>query len=254
MIRLLVVILLAIQLGLFVLAANRIWQDPPLPVDPAVAPLSRSVPPNSAGTLESGLPSAREHALTWDAEAELVLVTEQVDWPLELPVASAPGMPPGGWLTYIFANGSGQALSIELDRFTGNVTRTVETVWPEQSDVLLLYHLAVGSDQAVIAAEEIAGREFRSECPAFRHRTVVTLTEARSPASPVSLPATPFASGTPISSEATPVPRSRLDWLITYADNGATDSVALIVAVDTISGEVVRIENELDSGGTPCGM
>lgn len=254
MIRLLVVILVAIQVGLLLLAASRMWQDPPLPDDPAAAQLSGNVSPNTAGTLESGLPSAREHALEWDADAELVLVSEQVDWPLEPVAAGAPGIAPGGWLTYIFANGSGEALSVELDRFTGNVTRTVETVWPDQSDVLLLYHLAVGSDEAVTAAEEIAGREFRSQCPAVRHRTVVTLTQPTSPASPVSMPATPLAGGTPGSPRATPESRSSLDWLITYADDGATDAVALILAVDTVSGEVVRIQNDLDSGGTPCGM
>ncbi|MGI8643000.1 MAG: hypothetical protein ACR2LS_02655 [Thermomicrobiales bacterium] len=249
MMRVVIVLLLAVQIGLIALAASHVWANPPLPANPADMTLAGSIVPDSAGTLESGLRLARDRALGWDADAELVLVSEQIDWPFEPPAPGAVSIPPGGWLTYVFANDSGDALSLELQRLTGTISRAVETIWPDRNAaaILPLGDLPISSDTAILTVEELSGRDFRAQCPASRYLSFVTL--IRAPAE-----ATPVAAATPISGPPASPAASDWTWLVTYADRGADDDIALIAAVDANTGDVIRVENDLDSGATPCGL
>lgn len=255
--RLIIWALVALQLVLVGLALDRIRSDPPWVNDQVDIPLSSGTPTSTSGTLESGLPLARQEAAAWDSSAKLVLVTEQVDWPLDPAPEGNASVAPGGWLTYVFAADSGRALSLELERLTGEVVRASEASWPNHAanSVLPLGQLPVTSDQAIVTVEAAIGREFRAQCPALRSRTILTLTTPKAPSDTSS----PGPEGTPeghLSSTplATPRPPGDLVWLVTYADQGANDSVAFIASVDAETGQLVRAESDLDDGQTPCGM
>ncbi len=258
--RALLVVLVVIQLGVVALAIGRVRENPPVIGEAKNVELSGTVIASPSGTLESGLALARDRALNWDSSAQLMLVSEQIDWPFEMPPAGAGAMAPGGWLSYVFASDSGRALSIELERLTGNVQRAVETTWVDgKAGVgLPLAETLVSSEAAVIAVEETVGRTFRGQCPTVRNRTIVTLSlgGVLLPSSTPEAGGTPVseASGTPMAGGGLPALRSGLVWLVTYADQGAGDTVALKASVDATTGEIIRIDNDLDRGTTPCGL
>ena len=253
--RLLPAIFLAVQVLLVVYVMERVWDDSGVIGDTVDLSLTGGVAPSSLGTLQSGIPLARDRAVAWDPRAKLVLVTQQIDWPFDPPPPGPTSVPPGGWLTYVFTNDAGRALSVEIERYRGNVTRFNETTWPEAPDErsLPIYQLPIPSEAAVIAVEEAAGREFRALCPALRSRSVVTLTKAGAENGDAPNGATPEARGTPHAAQGLLPGTAEFTWMVTYADLGANDSVALIASVDATTGDVLTVADDLEPGATPCG-
>ncbi|HEV2109401.1 MAG TPA: hypothetical protein VGR16_14160 [Thermomicrobiales bacterium] len=273
--RLIVLSLLIIQVGLVAAGARLAWESRSSLGEDAGLALVENLAWTPNASLESGLALAQEAARRSSAGARLVLVSQQVDWPPDPPVAGEPGVAPGGWLTYVFAldgnTRSDAALSLEIERLSGTIVRTEELTWEEGSErpTLPLGRLPISSDEAILAVEEAGGTAFRAECPAARGQTIITLNlNSAADASTVEA-ASPIAVGTPVSqSPGTPVsgssgtqpagvPREGLmgtaTWVVTYADRGANDNVALIATVDAVTGEVLAIETDLAPDADPCG-
>lgn len=261
------VALLLFQITLVALGGRLAWEsEPVLGGDDAVVDLERG----GAGmltSLEDGFAIASEEALELHPTARLVLVTQQVDWPLDPPPPRVEEVAPGGWLTFVFSHaadsGSGSALSLEIDRLNGSIVRAVDASWEEGTErpTLPLGQLPVESNDAILAVEGAGGTAFRAECPERRAQTIATLnlsmdamTLARMPA------ASPVAVGTPVSDRpATPTAgsgdgsRGTAVWVITYSDRGANDNVALIGTVDAVTGDVLSLEHDFSPGAAPCG-
>jgi hypothetical protein len=259
--------LLLLQLTLIAVGARMAWESEPVldgndgvvDVDPARAGMLTS--------LEEGFEIANEEALEVNPTARLVLVTQQVDWPLDPPPPQVEVVAPGGWLTFVFSyapdSEPGSALSLEIDRLNGSTMRAVDVSWEEGTErrTLPLGQLAVESNDAILAVEEAGGTAFRAECPERRAQTIVTLnlsmddmTLARMHA------ASPVAVGTPVSDgSATPTAGSGVGsrgtavWVVTYSDRGANDNVALVATVDAVTGDVLSLEHDFSPGAAPCG-
>lgn len=264
--RLTLVILLLLQLILVAAGARRAWEhEPVLGGDEGVVDV-RSSDAGMLRSLEDGLAPAREVALKVDPDVRLVLVTQQVDWPLDPPAPGSPEVAPGGWLTYVFSHhgdsGAGSALSLDIDRLSGSIARAVEVSWEEGAErpTLPLGELPVESVDAMLAVEAAGGTAFRAECPALRAQTIITLNLSMHGATSADAAASPAAVGTPISNApGTPAPRAgdgsqrTAIWVVTYADRGARDNVALIGVVDAVTGAVLSLEPDFSTGVTPCG-
>ncbi len=273
--RLIVLLLLLIQVGLVTAGVRLAWES-----RSSIGEDSGSVRIEDAAgipnaSLESGLALAQDGALSSSSDARLILVSQQVDWPPDAPIADEPWVAPGGWITYVFMLGghapSDAALSVEIERLSGTIVGTEELTWEEGSErpALPLGRLPVSSDEAIMAVEEAGGTAFRAECPAVRAQTIVTLNLDSTVDASASEPSTPIAASTPMSqSSGTPVsgssgtppveaPREGLMgtaiWVVTYADRGANDNVALIATVDAVTGEVLMFETDLSPDADPCG-
>jgi hypothetical protein len=134
-------------------------------------------------TLESAYPLARERANQWARDAELILVSAQIDWPLEVPPGPVTEVPGGGWLTYVFVRerpGDDEALGLLIERYSGRIVQETISRWgaPGPRVALDLLSLPVSSTDALLAAEAAGGTEFRRFCPQARHQTRISLGHA----------------------------------------------------------------------------
>jgi hypothetical protein len=146
---------------------------------PAAQPQLAAVVPRPV-TLESAYPLARERADQWDRNADLILVSAQVDWPLDVPPGPVTEPPGGGWLTYVFVReraGDDEALSLLIERYSGRIAREAVSSWgaPGPTVELDLLALATSSTDALLSAEAAGGTEFRRICPDARHQTRLSL-------------------------------------------------------------------------------
>lgn len=176
-------------------------------------------------TLESGFAVASAQAARWDADAALAAVTAYIYWPTSPVASTATAVPGDGWMVYVFAAGR-RALSIYVNRNTGNVVTQSVAVWQEGlARRVDLAAYAVGSDIAVQIAEIVMGNAYRAGCPTHRYLTQVT----------ASLGTT--GDGAP-----------GAQWVVTYADLRTLDRTDLLLRVDAVRGSVVAS----DDGSGPC--
>jgi hypothetical protein len=178
-------------------------------------------------TLESAFPLARQRADQWDRGARLILVSAQIDWPLEVPPGPLTEPPGGGWLTYVFVReraGDDEALGLLIERYSGRIARETVSTWgaPGPLVELDLLGLPTSSTSALLAAEAAGGTEFRRFCPDARHQTRVSLGYA-----PLSL------------TNGTDRAVSGPSWLLGYRDVRDNGVAPLRVGVAVEDGEVV---------------
>ena len=201
---------------------------PPFPTDQLAA---------GAGgpwTLESGYAVAMERALAWREGARLLSASAQIDWPWDPPAPGPARTVPGtGWLTYVFVapwkprGGREEAasLAVVVERLTGAVVVQDSLGWEEAPALASpTASPAVGSTEAVLAAESAWGTDFRRACPVQRHLTRVSL-----------------VTGTALPPH----------WLVTYQHerpNEAPETHALTVRVDAATGTVLDVGGE----APPC--
>jgi hypothetical protein len=223
--RLLLLLIVMIQLLMLSTLATRAFVEPstfrvdPSPIDSADLPL----------TIESGYERALDTAGHWSAEAALLSVSMQVDWPLSVDQSSSIAVAPGGWIAYTFfdpANGSGSAdatLSLFFERTSGVLVQQEVVDWPgnEQVNALDPEVLKIDSASALMTVEAREGRLWRSACPTDRHLSRISLTLGDA--------------GTEM-------------WVITYRDARA-DGSGLIARIDGTSGEIMSFEDRSE----PCG-
>jgi hypothetical protein len=202
------VVLALVGAGLWLRATyadDELSGERPLPAADVVSPV----------TLESALPLAIERASEWDEGARLVLAGAQLDWPLEVPPGPVRDLPGGGWLTYVFVragDGDAESLSLLIERHSGAIVQEAVANWggSAPAGALDLSSYAIGSVDALVAAENAGGTEFRRECPEARHLTRVSL------------------------SSADPAPI----WFFGYRDIRDGGAVPLAITVDATSGTV----------------
>lgn len=199
-------------------------------------------------TLESAYPFALERAKQWDGNARLVLVSAQIDWPLDVSPGPVQNVAGGGWLTYVFVRerGDGDAASLGLliERFSGRIVqeRTVDWGEPAPEERLDFSAIPVSSVDAILAAERARGTEFRRSCPDARHQTRLSLglsgalVESASPTEGgLATPAgSPSASGASASDEFA----AGLSWLLGYRDVRDEGRPPLMISIDANSGAV----------------
>ncbi|HEU5434332.1 MAG TPA: hypothetical protein VFU81_21850, partial [Thermomicrobiales bacterium] len=88
---------LAALVAALAIAGLVVWRLlPDAPPAPPLPPPDPSV--SRPATLESALATAARQAQTWRPGARLMLASEQVDWPWQVPPGSATIVPGTGWL------------------------------------------------------------------------------------------------------------------------------------------------------------
>ena len=226
-------VLLTLQV-LLGLAGVVTWQVDRLRA-PEAPPLPRPEPDPAAprpATLEGSYHLALARAMEFAAGSRLVGVAQQVEGPRELGISASNALPPGGWLSYVFAGETGgrtATFTVVIERANGTIITESVLPWtadPPAEEVTLQAY-TVGSTFALRAAEGVAGLQFRRACPANRQLTRLTLSQE---------------------GDAPPL------WRVTYLDDRLPDKNALTVEVGVqapdIGGVVERpVEDDPDR---PC--
>lgn len=237
--RPLLTVLLVVQLALAAIGAARWYRDvvtDPLPRDRPVLSLATPGPV----TVESAYPVAAERARQWDAEARLIMVGAQIDWPLEVPPGPLRDLPGGGWLTYVFVrerDGEGQSLGVLVERYSGVIVDEAIADWggPAPDGSLDLAGLSIGSTAALVAAEGAGGTEFRRDCPAARHQTRLSLGLGSTNVAESAMPA---ATAEVAQVSAPSGPAEAPIWLVGYRDVRDGGRSPLQIGVDSHSAAV----------------
>ena len=192
--------------------------------------------------IESALPFAAARAGEWAANARLVLVSAQLDWPLDVPPGPTRGLPGGGWLTYVFVrerDGEAESLGLLIERYSGAIVQERVVAWggPAPSDRLDVGSLPVDSAAALMAAEGAGGTEFRRDCPQARHQTRISLGISGAVTEP-----TPAATPTTVTGAV---------WLLGYRDVRDEGRAPLLISVDAVTG-VVAVEDRQMAAVAGC--
>ncbi len=220
---------------IFGIAGAAVWLAGRL-ADPAVLPELTQVADPGAGpaTLESALPVAHSRARLWNERAELVAVSAQFDWPLEVPPDPPTAVPAGGWLTYVFsvpnpdrAEGDLPTFTVRIERHRASVVdeRVVEPGIRQPASPPLLNTYPTNSSQALLLAEQHGGTVFRRGCPPERSLSRISL-------------------------DTTDPLKHR--WTITYLDARSPDQNALLVRVDAQTGEVTEARWQVPPDAETC--
>lgn len=215
-------LLLAGQLLLALLAlAVWVWTPdaPALPPRPTeTAPLA-----GSGATYESALPLAQAQADAWLPGATLINASMQVDWPWEVPPGETTELPGTGWLTYTFiapwdppGRPPGAAsLGVVIERLSGAMTIQDTVGWEHAPEFREPPPpAAIDSAEATLQAEAAGGRDFRRQCPQYRH----------------------LSRTFPIAEGRTEWPQH---WVVLYEDSRAPSEHGLLLRIDAASGEVL---------------
>lgn len=199
-------------------------------------------------TLESAYPFAVKRAMSWDRDARLVLVSAQIDWPLEVPPGPLQEVAGGGWLTYVFVrergDGEAESLGLLIERYSGRIVQERTVGWDEPAPEggLRLSELPVGSVEAILTAEGSQGTDFRRSCPEARHQTRLSLGVSGATVDRTVLThgdmATPVAIPTSNQSTESAAGESGLTWLLGYRDVRDEGRSPLAISVDAMTGAV----------------
>ena len=198
-------------------------QDPETPEPNLEIGLIASLP---AG-IDTAYPVALERARRWRDDARLLSASQQVDWPLG---DGAPDpvtvIPSGGWLNYVFVSqwrhplGTWETVSLSLtvERSGRAIILGEPLTWTDEPAISApaLANYPVSTTAAIVAAEAVAGTEFRRGCPTVRHTTRVGLLGGS----------------------------SGPEWLVTYLDDrpGLTgEPNDLEIRIDVRSGQVLTV-------------
>jgi hypothetical protein len=203
-------------------------------------------------TLETGYPLVAERARGWDEQARLILVSGQLDWPLDVPPGPLRELPGGGWLTYVFVRdreGQAESLSMLVERYSGTVVQERVAPWggPAPAGNLDLLALPTSSTDAVVAAEAAGGTEFRRACPGARHQTRISLgvaEPARDGAGGSDSAATPETAPDQGERGSPAAERDELIWILGYRDVRDEGRAPLLVSVGASTG-AVTVEERL---------
>ena len=211
---------------------------------PAVRPTLPAEVPRPV-TLESGYPLALARAQQWADDARLIMVSAQVDWPLDVPPGPPREVPGGGWLTYVFVrerDGEAESLGVLIERYSGAIVQDEEAEWggPAPTGALDLLGYPVDSLAALVAAEGAGGTDFRRECPTARHQTRLSLGLAPVDLAGATLvpPGTPVPEASPIATPPPADPAAGPTWLVGYRDVRDEGVAPLTVAVGAGTGAV----------------
>jgi hypothetical protein len=197
------------------------------PPDPAVS---------RPATLESALAIAERQARVWRPDARLMLASEQVDWPWDVPPGPATIVPGTGWINFVFiapwqapGRGPGAAsLSLTLERLSSQIVNQSVQPW-ETAPAMPKDEPppAVDSTRAMLAAEQAGGTDYRRACPDQRHLARISLVDASSA-----------------------WPRH---WLVTYQDTSEPALNGMTVRVDAATGAVLATTQDVPSCGNASG-
>lgn len=130
--------------------------------------------------LEEYDPIAKEIALAWNPEAQLVAANMQLDWPQTPSDQWSDEMPRGGWFLLTYVAGS-EMLSLRIDRGSGELKESnVISITAEQASTYLSMIIdysqaSTTSETVAIAGEAAYGRAFRAQCPENRPQSWYTV-------------------------------------------------------------------------------
>jgi hypothetical protein len=227
-----VVAALALVVAALAVAGLVVWRLlPDAPPTPPLPPPDPSV--SRPATLESALATAERQARAWQPDARLMLASEQVDWPWEVPPGPTTIVPGTGWIDYVFiapwqapGRGPGAAtLSLTVERLSAQIVAQSVQPWETAPPMPSAEPLpTITSDQAVLAAERAGGTDYRRVCPDQRHMSRISLVDASSA-----------------------WPRH---WLVTYQDTHEPDLNGMLVRIDAATGAVLATTQDVPTCGS----
>jgi len=170
-------------------------------------------------------------ARKWHADAELILVSMQVEYPLGVPIATPSAAEAnGGYYLFTFAGPkSGESwprLSLAVGRQSGVIYHEEQmrsTVEPPAAIDTLLTELPIPAEQAFAVADRVVGVGYREGCEDTRRQAQVVL-------------------------DATDHERPR--WVVVYYDTRDRSVNDIVVRIDARTGET-RTEIRDDPACTP---
>ena len=216
-------LILAAQVMVILLAVGYWWASRAAAPQPLNEPWPTPDPAMTRPvTLESAYPIADGRAEEWEANAQLVNVSMQVDWPAEGDNGVPLRVAPGGWVTFVYVapwkawfNVDGtQTLTLLFERNSGAIVdeRVVKSSVGESALALKDMTYLISSTDAILVAESAIGASYRAECPAYRSATKVSL-DVRTAEEP--------------------------SWFVSYQDARHTERNDVEVRVATVSGELM---------------
>ncbi len=170
------------------------------------------------------MPLLQAQAETWLPGASPTMISMQIDWPWTQASNDMTAIPPGGWINTVFVapwqppigkSGQGATLSMLYDRGSGEIVGQSVLSWetpPAQPPAWS--PPPIDSTAALIAAEDAAGRQFRSACPEQRHTTRISLLDRASDAP---------------------------NWLVDYDDMLDPQARGLVMRIDATTGEIIAV-------------
>ncbi|HET7092231.1 MAG TPA: hypothetical protein VFI22_02105 [Thermomicrobiales bacterium] len=203
---------------------------PDAPPAPPLPPPDPSV--SRPASLESALPTAERQARAWRPDARVLLASEQVDWPWDVPPGETTIVPGTGWIDYVLiapwqapGRGPGAAtLSLTIERLSAQIVAQSVQPWETAPPLPAAAPApAIASDQAILAAERAGGTDYRRACPDQRHMSRISLVAA-SPAWP-------------------------RHWLVTYQDTHEPELNGMLVRIDAATGAVLATKQPVPTCG-----